>query len=303
MQDYEKYSLSICLIIFVILTVFFTVLISALVKSTVKLIGYGEQDEDIIKEFAKKKRKKRCKAGCYIGNVILCLFFGGFFAFSLYTNTNATSVSDSFPTFRVVQSTSMATKFEGNTYLTDNDLHDQFDMHDVILTYEMPDEFDLKLYDIVVYEVDGALIVHRIVQIEEPNEKHPDRRHFRLQGDAVQNADRFPVLYEQMRGIYRGEHIPYLGSFITFLKSFAGWLCMALVAFATLITPVLENYLFKKRRERYEALAAGDGVQGRKNRAQTVRREERVPSDQAPPQVWTGRRGDFDIYVVYKPKE
>ena len=111
----------------------------------------------------------------------------------------------------------------------------------MIATHSLPKEEDLKLYDIVVYEVDDMLIVHRIVGIEEPNQEHPGNRYFLLQGDAVDSPDRFPVLYEQMRAIYTGERLPFVGSFVLFMQSPAGWLCMLLVVFAIFATPIIEK--------------------------------------------------------------
>ena len=80
------------------------------------------------------------------------------------------------------------------------------------LCLALPKEEDLKLYDIVVYKQDDIYVVHRIVGIEEPNEKHPNERYFLLQGDAVDSPDRFPVKYSQMQGIYTDEKIPFVGS-------------------------------------------------------------------------------------------
>ena len=94
------------------------------------------------------------------------------------------------------------------------------------------------------------MIVHRIVEIEEPNEAHPDCRHFRLQGDAVDSPDRFPVLYEQMRAIYRGERTPFIGSFILFMQSPAGWLCILLIVVAMIAAPLLDKLLGDARKAR-----------------------------------------------------
>ena len=69
----------------------------------------------------------------------------------------------------------MSTKNEKNEYLFENDLNDQFDMFDIVITQPLPDEEELQLYDIVVYERDDMLVIHRIVEIEEPNEKHSER--------------------------------------------------------------------------------------------------------------------------------
>lgn len=122
-----------------------------------------------------------------------------------------------FPPFKVVTSSSMASKFRNNTYLFENSLNDQVKRHDLLLTYAIPSEDELELYDIVIYEIDGKMVLHRIVGIEEPNEAHPGERYFLLQGDALERPDRFPVLYSQMRGIYRGERVPFVGSFILFM--------------------------------------------------------------------------------------
>lgn len=256
MLDYKEYSLFLCIFVFVILVAFFGVLLTLLMKSAKKLIAYGDQDEEILSEFQKKqnRKKKTNNIGAYIFNMLLGVVFLGIFLLAMCMNVQDASISNTVPTLRVVQSSSMATRFFKNEYLEENDLNDQFAVHDIVLTYKMPDEFDLELYDIVVYDMDGVLLIHRIVQIEEPNADHPDCRHFRLQGDAVEYPDRFPVLYEQMRGIYRGENIPFLGSFVAFLQSFAGWLCMGLLIGTMFLSPALDKYLENRRAERLAIL-------------------------------------------------
>ena len=144
----------------------------------------------------------------------------------------------------------MAEKNEKNKYLFDHQLNDQLQMFDVVVCRHLPAEEDLKLYDVVVYKQDDMYIIHRIVGIEEPNEKHPNERHFLLQGDAVARADIFPVLYSQMQGIYRGTRIPYIGSFVLFLQSPAGWLCMLLVIFAMVVSPIVEKIVDNAKKER-----------------------------------------------------
>ncbi len=263
MIEFNRYSISLCLIVFVLLAFFFTLLISIIMRSTKKLIAYGEQDEEIIKEFTKKKKYGKSKAGKKFSgwNFLLSLLFLAVFGTAIFINVQEKSCSKTIPTPRVVQSASMSKKLEGNTYLTENHLNDQFNMYDIVLTYKLPAEMDLKLYDVVVYEVDGELIIHRIIQIEEPNEKHPDCRYFRLQGDNVDRPDVFPVKYEQMRGIYTGKRISYVGSFVMFLQSFAGWLCMGFLIVALLIMPVLDASLYKKRAQRFLFLQQQEEVQ------------------------------------------
>ena len=103
--------------------------------------------------------------------------------------------------------------------------------------------------------MDDVLVVHRIIEIEEPNEFHPNERHFRLQGDAVDSPDRFPVLYAQMRAIYSGDRIPFVGSFVLFMQSPAGYLCILLVAVALIAMPILNRKLMSERDKRYAIIA------------------------------------------------
>jgi hypothetical protein len=60
-----------------------------------------------------------------------------------------------------------------------------------------------------------------------------------------------------MRGIYRGDHIPFIGSFILFMQSPAGWLCVLLIVAATIATPILDGTLQKARAARL-SLILGD---------------------------------------------
>lgn len=152
----------------------------------------------------------------------------------------------------------MAYPYEKNDYLFDNRLNDQIQMMDLIVTEPLPNEFDLKLYDIVVYEQDGKMIIHRIVGIEEPNENHPNERYFKLQGDAVEIADRYPVRYGQMRAIYRGERVPFVGSFVSFMQSPAGWLCVLLVLFSLIVTPIAEKKVQMEKEMRLQRLIYTD---------------------------------------------
>jgi signal peptidase I len=155
----------------------------------------------------------------------------------------------------------MATKYEENDYLDFYNLDDQIQMFDLIVVHELPPEDEIELYDIVVYEINNMLIIHRIVGIEEPDESHPDERYFLLQGDSNEVPDRFPVLYSQMRGIYRGERMPFVGSFITFLQSPAGWLCFLLILFATIATPIVERILEREMEKRWRLLQKKEVLQ------------------------------------------
>lgn len=255
MSKFDIYVLIVCILVFAVLTALFSYLIYTLVKYSIKLIRLGGLDEELKIEYQKqsaKKHKKASKILDYVLSGVLCAVFLGVFGFSMYVNINSNSYSESTPTIKVVATSSMETKNEKNKYLFENDLNNQFSAYDLVLTYKVPDEFDLKLYDIVVYEIDGTYLIHRIVGIEEPNSTHPEHRYFLLQGDAIERPDRFPVMYSQIKAIYKNEHVPFLGSFILFMQSPAGYLCIMLVLFAVIVTPMLEKKLNNERFRRLE---------------------------------------------------
>ncbi len=254
MTDYDIYVFILCFIVFVMLTTLSVVCVSIITKLSLKLINHGVEDQTILDEHKKRQTKKTSSKyakilDCAVSGAV-CLVFIVMLISSIVIQCTENSCCGLLPTYRVVKTASMETKNPKNTYLKENDLNDQIKTFDLIRTEKLPDEMDLELYDIVVYETDGMLIIHRIVEIEEPNEAHPDCRHFKLQGDAVEAADRFPVFYKQMKAIYRGDRTPFIGSFILFMQSPAGWLCTLLIVFTMIATPLLDKKLSDARNKR-----------------------------------------------------
>lgn len=254
MTDYDIYVSLLCLITYVMFVTLSVFCIAVIMKLSIKLIRAGAEDDDIIKEYERgivfQEFNNFVKNVTYAISSVVFLALLLVFAFSLVVQYADEPRLDFLPTYRVVQTGSMAEKHEKNTYLYDNGLDDQIQTFDVIKTEKMPDEMELKLFDVVVYEIDDMLIIHRIVGIEEPNEKHPDCRHFILQGDANEYRDREIVTYDQMKGIYRGERVPFVGSFILFMQSPIGWLCVLLVIIAIIVTPFLEAKIQRERERR-----------------------------------------------------
>ncbi|MBQ9728706.1 MAG: hypothetical protein IJV85_03825 [Clostridia bacterium] len=256
MQGYEIYVFLLCLIVFVALTALFSVMVTLIVKQLIRMIRGGLEDEKIIAEWKEEQKKQGKKGSGIFEKIFSGVFFVAlctFFAFSLYVNISEKTTTD-IPSLRVVYTGSMAEKHKENKYLYENGLDNQFDAFDIIVTHKLPDEMELELYDVVVYEVDDVLLVHRIVEIEEPNAAHPNERFFRLQGDAVETPDRFPVRYEQMKAIYRGKHVPFLGSLVTFLQSPAGYLCILLTVFGVFAMPAVEKKIEKEKLARLALL-------------------------------------------------
>ena len=257
MKSYETYNLIICLIVFVALTALFSFLIVNLIKLTLRTINGGLDDEVIKKEYLKEQEKKESRLSKILDRafpIFVCFLLGIVLCFSLYSRFTENGKVGVIPTVKVVETGSMESKHRENTYLYTNCLDDQLQVYDLIVLHELPKEEDLKLYDIVVYEVKGYYIIHRIVGIEEPNERHPNERWFVLRGDANKQADEFPVTYDQMKSIYRGERVPFVGSFVFFMQSPAGMLCFLLVVFAVIATPIAEKKINKAKEERLKII-------------------------------------------------
>lgn len=254
MGSYETYVFILCLIVFIMLTGVSILALSIIVKQFVKLIRFGAEDKEIKNEYAELLEGKR---GTILEKIVSYIFCAIFLVFSvgvLYVNVTQNSYSQDIPNLTVVKTGSMEEKNPKNEYLYLYNLDDQINTFDLIFVYEKPSQEQLELYDIVVYEVDETLLVHRIVQIEEPNQSHPDERWFLCQGDAVDAPDRFPVKYSQIRAIYRGERVPFVGSFVLFMQSPAGWLCIILIVGAIIATPIIEKKIQREKDARCHLL-------------------------------------------------
>ena len=252
MTNYEIYVFILCFIVFVLLTGLSVTAVTVIVKLTIKLIRYGDEDEYILHLFKpenikKEKIKKRID---WVISLMLCIVFGFAFLFSLVINLTEDKFVANVPAYRVICSESMSKKHSDNTYLAENNLNNQLDMFDLAKFNMVSSGQQIELYDIVVYQKDNNMICHRIVDIVEQKGETV----YVLQGDAVKNPDTEVVRFEQIKAVYAGEKIPHICSFILFLQSPAGWLCILLVVFAVIATPVAEGKLEKERAARYEQI-------------------------------------------------
>ena len=257
MTDFKLYTFFLCLIVFVSLTFFFAFLIFYIGKQKICMIKNGLADERIIKSVSNRYKLGNRIIGTIskIASIVICLFITIPFALVAISSSMGNRVVKDIPAIKVVASTSMSEKYENNTYLFTNNLDNQLQLFDVVLLHKLPKEEDLKLYDIVVYEhISGTLLFHRIVGIEEPNEEHPNERYFLLQGDAVHYPDSFPVRYEQMKSIYYGERVPNVGSFIFFMQSPSGLICLLLILCCMILMPIADSIVLKREEERYRFL-------------------------------------------------
>ncbi len=258
MAGYDKYIIVVCLIVFIALTAMFAVLITSIIKMRLKVIKGGLADSEILKQEQQVKKAKHTHAARSIVNKILSIFFCTLmllvFWLSIGTRIVSSNKVGDTPIVKVVKSGSMATIYEKNEYIAKNNLTNQIKKYDLITLFKLPEENDLKVYDVVMYETNGICVIHRIVAIEEPDEKH-DERYFLLQGDANQYPDKFPVKYSQMLGIYKNNRVPYVGSFVDFMQSPVGYLCILLIVFSCVISPIADKKLDKAIEERKIKLA------------------------------------------------
>ena len=237
-----------------------------LIKSELRLTLAGLNDEKIKTEYEKNKDKKKSVVGAVFDKILLvfccaALFISFGMSMSLSACTSGEKVKEGMPAVNVVRSGSMSYISPNHKYLKQGEVTDQLDKFDVVFISAPPAEMDLEVNDIVVYEFNGDFIIHRIVAIEEPSASHPDQRYFLLHGDANDISDRFPVTYDQIKGIYNGTRIPFIGSFILFMQSPAGWLCILLVIFSMIVTPIAEKKISKVRQERLDIIYPSENTE------------------------------------------
>ena len=252
MKGFALFLFLVCLIVLVGLVTFFGVIITVVGKQQLKLIRIGQEDTRIKKEVTKKKNNKWWNYIERVLSILLCCLLLVTLVSSIVVgHAGDNRVVKCVPAMKVVSSTSMAVKYERNEYLFENDLNDQLQLLDLIVLHELPKEEDIKLYDVIVYEtLEGFLVIHRVVGIEEPIAKHPNERWFQFKGDAAEDPDRFPVRYSQMRSIYKGTRIPNVGSFVFFMQSPAGTICFVLVVIVFGILPFIDAKFKKEELKR-----------------------------------------------------
>lgn len=234
-MKFDTYVLVLCLIVLVSISGFFSVLMYAIVKMNLKMIEGGILDDEVKAEYDKYNRRKNKAFQIILGrivSIVICFLLLAVFVFSMVMRIE--EKNSLLP--KVVNSNSMSCKSEKNAYLYENELNDQIKRFDIIFLSEMPDNSDIKLYDIVAYEtVEGFLIIHRIIGISE----EADKPTYILRGDANPYSDPMEISYSQMKGIYKGKRIAHIGSFIIFLQTPVGWLCIILIVFCTIALPLV----------------------------------------------------------------
>lgn len=256
MTSFEIYSLVVSLVVIIGLTVFLSFLIGYIYVLTTRLIAIGYWDHELVHDQPFRRRFVLFGTVGKIISTVVCIVLAIMVAFSVAMGVTENDLTKNLASLKVVKSESMSKAHKNNDYIEENNLNDQFQMFDLIVTHPLPAEEDIELYDVIVYERDGNLIIHRVVYIAEPNENVPEYR-FYFRGDANKENDDEWVSYDQMRGIYRGKRIPFVGSFILFMQSPAGIICLILAIVGMFIMPIIDQRIEDVRDHRYRLLATG----------------------------------------------
>lgn len=256
MTSFEIYSLVVSLVVIIGLAVFFSFLIGYIYVLTTRLIAIGYWDHELVHDQPFRRRFVLFGTVGKIISTVVCIVLAIMVAFSVAMGVTENDLTKNLASLKVVKSESMSKAHKNNDYIEENNLNDQFQMFDLIVTHPLPAEEDIELYDVIVYERDGNLIIHRVVYIAEPNENVPEYR-FYFRGDANKENDDEWVSYDQMRGIYRGKRIPFVGSFILFMQSPAGIICLILAIVGMFIMPIIDQRIEDVRDHRYRLLATG----------------------------------------------
>ncbi len=231
----------------------FGILIFELVKKEARLIAVGEYDSKIQTALPKLKEKKSKKRRLikYIIEIISLVIMIVLFVFAIVINVHGINKPVKNSTLKVVYSDSMSKKHPNNTYLDKNNLNNQFSKFDMVIIGKLPAESELKLYDVVVYQVNDSLIIHRIVNIQTREVDGKIETRYILKGDANKDSDTKSVTYDQMRGIYTGKKVPFIGIFIMFMQSPAGWICFGIITLYMFTDDYMQRKLLKASLTRY----------------------------------------------------
>ena len=154
MTGYDLYVFLVGLVTFFAMVGLFLTMLLIIVAKEIKAIAYGIEDDRIIKEFKKYNRKRTeittANIVVRVLLIVITIIALIFFIWSSALRFSDPEVKGDVAMPRVVLSDSMSYQRESNKYLKENGLNDQFDTFDIVLLRELPDEFELELYDVVV---------------------------------------------------------------------------------------------------------------------------------------------------------
>lgn len=158
-------------------------------------------------------------------------------------------------TYMTILTSSMECRNEKNEYLDEYNLDDQILQYSLVGVEKIEKEEDLKLYDIVAYEYEEIVILHRIVAIKIDEETN--KTIYTLKGDANESSLNYEkeLEFEDFIGKYNGFQNYGLGVTITYVKSNIGIIAILSAAIFLFLTTFAEDMINKEYKNRLSLLA------------------------------------------------
>lgn len=207
-----------------------------------------------------KKKKSRSNWNI-LGNSILAVLFvimvvGFIFAMIIKGSNQAISIKG--VTYYVIETGSMEEVNQNNDYLinptSDNEyINTRINQYSLVGIEDYTDVSQLEVYDIVAFEMDGKVVVHRLLAI---NHQEDGSYTFTFRGDANRYSlsGEIGVSEDRIIGVYNGYQSFVLGSLIVYLQSGIGLITI----FAIIIVMSMYSYYYDKleagSKKRYEVL-------------------------------------------------
>ena len=240
MSSIEIIALVVTVICLVSFCLVFTILFRHYYLNSISDIKKGNSDIEILDELAyknKENKKSSTKVKRIVSKTIsytVLALIAVCFGLSIYSRINDNSLIFGNSGFVVIASGSMSEKHPDNTYLTENNLNNQFNTYDIIGLEKYDNQAEIKLYDVIAFKgKDGNTYVHRIIKINEDGT-------YNTKGDA-NSGDDYNSLYDgylkykDIVGKYNDKRVPTLGIFIVFLQSNSGIITIVTIIYCMMM--------------------------------------------------------------------
>ena len=254
----------VALIVLVIIAGFFTIIIVDNLKKEKILIANGFNDKEVLKQHGPqgaKKRKALRITGSVVSYIVLVALLG-LLAFSAYSGATYGKRSPlGAPQLVAIASGSMSKINSSNPFsddissLTDGRRSFQFDAQSLLVIQPVPEqETDLRVFDVVAYlhPTLKVVVIHRIIEIQ--SDTVTGQIGYMLQGDANPVHDIKPIVYENIVGVYKGQHVSHIGAFVLFMQAPIGIIAAVTCVYLVVIIDIMRTKENKYELERYKVI-------------------------------------------------
>ena len=261
MSSNEIISLVITLVGLISFATLFTFLYRSFAKSSIAEINDGKRDIDLVKTIADEEGiKKKQKTKKIVKNVIFYLLLAiliPVLIFSLVDRISGNVTMVGGKANITVASGSMSYKNEGNSFVNDENLcqnyvmDNQFKKYDIITIKKVDSPDDINLYDVIAFRTkDGKNVIHRVVNIIDNNGKIT----YVTQGDALPSEDGLRPSYDDVIGVYTNHKINGLGIVILFCQSSAGLITILSLIYCVSMLENINNKISNAEKERVKKI-------------------------------------------------